>query len=94
MLDIENVELGITIAYLEENGYLECDSQLKKRYNSAFKLTAKGLEIAKQIALKIDSVLKFASDGLSEDKRKNMYEGLILISNNLDNYCDKYEGEE
>ena len=89
----DKASLSRAIAYLEENGYLECDSHLKKRYNSAFKLTAKGLEIAEQIALKIDSVLVFASDGLSEDKRTNMYDGLMLISNNLDKYCDKYEGE-
>ena len=90
----DKASLSRAIAYLEENGYLECDSQLKKRYNSAFKLTKKGVSIAEKVAEKIDNVLGFASAGLSEEKRKIMYEGLGLISENLDKYCYKFEGEK
>ena len=67
---------------------------MKKRYNSAFKLTEKGKIISEKIAKKIDSVLDFVSNGVTEDERKNMYKSLKIISDNLDKYCDKYEGEK
>ena len=46
------------------------------------------------IAEKIDKVLNLASSGLTEEKRTAMYEGLILISNNLEDFCKKYEGDK
>ena len=85
--------LSRSISYLEENGYLECDSTLKKRYNSALKLTEQGKKVAEKIAGKIDQVLDVAGEGLSEDNRKIMYEGLSRISDNLDRFCYKYGGE-
>ena len=88
----DKASLSRAISYLEKNGYLECDSNLKKRYNSAFKLTEKGFLVAEKIANKIDNILDVASEGLSEEDRRSMYLGLSLISENLDNYCNKYEG--
>lgn len=85
--------LSRAISYLEKKNYIKCDSTLKKRYNSAFKLTEKGLEIASKIALKIDKILDFAGSGVSEQERNTMYETMMRISDNLDKYCIKYEGE-
>ena len=82
-----------SIEYLESNGYIICEDESKKRYRSPLTLTKKGNEIGKSIAMKIDKILNLASHGLTEEKRKIMYEGLTLISNNLENLCDKYEGE-
>ena len=90
----DKAALSRAIAYLETNGYIECDTNQKKRYNSCFKLTEIGLKIAKGIAEKIDAILDYASAGLSESKRNNMYESLMLISDNLENFCNKYEGEK
>lgn len=90
----DKAAISRSIEYLEGNGYIECDSSMKKRYNSAFKLTQKGSKIAKGIANKIDNILDLASEGVSEDKRQVMYECLNLISNNLDKVCEKYEGEK
>ena len=89
----DKAALSRAISHLETNGYIECDTNQKKRYNSCFKLTQHGLQIAKGIAEKIDNILEYASVGLGEEKRSNMYESLILISDNLDKFCDKYEGE-
>ena len=86
--------LSRAIAYLENKNYIECDTSQKKRYNSFFKLTDFGFKVAKGIAEKIDSILDYASVGLSEEKRCHMYESLSLISDNLDAFCDKYEGEK
>ena len=90
----DKAALSRAIAYLETNGYIECDTNQKKRYNSCFKLTEIGLKIAKGIAEKIDAILDYVSAGLSESKRNNMYESLMLISDNLESFCIKYEGEK
>lgn len=90
----DKAALSRSIVYLEENEYIYCDSNLKKRYNSAFKLTEKGKEIAKCIAEKIDSILDLVSAGLAEEKRFVLYESLSHISDNLDNICKKYEKKE
>lgn len=90
----DKAALSRSIEHLETNKYIECDSNLKKRYNTALKLTEKGRKIAKAIADKIDNILDLASEGLSEEKRNILYESLTLISNNLDKICDKYEGEK
>lgn len=82
-----------SIEYLESNGYIICDDENKKRYRSPLALTESGKTIGEQIAIKIDKILTIASNGLTEEKRKIMYEGLNLISNNLENLCNKYEGE-
>ena len=90
----DKAALSRAIAYLENNGYIECDTNQKKRYNSCFKLTEIGLKIAKGIAEKIDAILDYVSAGLSESKRNSMYESLMLVSDNLENFCNKYEGEQ
>ena len=90
----DKAAISRSIEYLEKNGHIECDSTYKKRYNSALKLTEKGVKIAEGIADKIDNILDLASEGLSEEKRKILYESLILISKNLEIFCEKYEGEK
>ena len=90
----DKASLSRAIAHLENSGLIHCDSLLKKRYNSAFELTPKGEDVARSVAKKIDEILNLASNGLSDNKRENMYEGLRLISHNLDEFCNKYEGEK
>lgn len=82
--------LSRSLLYLENNGYVTCEDVNKKRYRSYLKLSEKGIQTAEKIANIIEKFLNLASDGLSEEKRKIMYEGLILICNNLDNLCKKY----
>ena len=90
----DKASLSRAIAHLEANGFITCDSVLKKRYNSSFRLTEKGEFVARSIAEKIDNILGYASMGLSDKNRECMYEGLQLISDNLDKFCNKYEGEQ
>lgn len=82
--------LSRSIEYLENNGYITCNSDLKKRYKSSLVLTEKGKEIAIIIANKIDNILNTASQGLSEENRIILYESLNLISENLNNICENY----
>lgn len=87
----DKASLSRAISYLEAKGCVECDSKQKKRYNSPFRLTDKGLKIAKSISEKIDNILNFASTGLNDKERISLHKSLTLISNNLDKFCDKYE---
>jgi DNA-binding MarR family transcriptional regulator len=82
--------LSRSLEYLEECGYIKCDSDLKKRYRSPLSLTEKGLGIGKGIANKIDKILTVASAGVSEEDRQIMYKGLSVICQNLENLCDRY----
>ena len=82
-----------SIVFLEENGYLICESNQKKRYRSPLALTDKGEQIGKSVADKIDRILDLVSNGLSDENRIILYESLTLISNNLENFSKKYEGE-
>ena len=59
----------------------------------ALVLTEKGIATAKHIVEKIDTILQYASEGLSEEHRKIMYQSLTLINNNLHKLCDGYDEE-
>ena len=86
--------LSKATSYLETNGLIVCDSDQKKRYNSYFKLTDKGLLVAKSIAGKIDNILDYASADINDSDREVLYRSLTSISERLDKFCEKYEGEE
>ena len=86
--------LSRSIEELEKNGYIECESNLKKRYRSALTLTEKGKTIGENIAKKIDKILQQASVGLSEEHRTILYDSLALINDNLDKLCKNYKGEK
>ena len=86
--------LSKAIAYLETNGLIVCDSKQKKRYNSYFRLTNKGLVVAKSISVKIDNILGYASADINENDREILYKSLSSISDKLDEFCKRYEGVE
>ena len=88
--DEDKASISRSIDYLESNGYLICKSKTEKRYKSPLSLTQKGFEIGKQIACKIDDILNMTSSGLSDVDRKVFYKSLILISDNLQKFCDNY----
>ena len=71
-----------------------CNSKTAKRYKSPLLLTEKGAEAAKRIVEKIDGVLRYASEGLSEENRKIMYQSLHLVNDNLTKLCDGYGDEK
>lgn len=85
--------LSKSTTYLESKGLIVCDSTQKKRYNNYFTLSETGMEIAKNIATKIDNILDFASSDLDDTDRDIMYKSLSSISQKLEKYCEKYEGD-
>ncbi len=82
-----------SIRYLEENGYIRCDSNAKKRYNATFSLTERGTEIAARIAHKVDAVMTSIGAGLSEEERDTLYKCLNRISDNMQDICARYDQE-
>lgn len=79
----DKAAISRSIDYLEKQGYIKCDSKTEKRYKSELYLTEKGGVVAQKVAQKVDGVVEKASKGLSDEKRKILYESLNLISDNL-----------
>lgn len=82
--DEDKANISRSIEYLENNGFISCDSSSPKRYRALLKLTEKGNDVGEYIVKKIESYLEKASKGISDEMRKTMYECLFLIDKNLD----------
>ena len=70
--------------FLEENGYVVCETKIGKRYKSPLLLTKKGAEVAKKINDKIDFVLDEICIDLDEAQRAEFYRSLAVISDSLE----------
>lgn len=88
--DEDKAAISRAIAYLEEDGYINCSSRTEKRYKSPLSLTDKGVMVAKKIFEKVEHILDLASPGLTSKERQDFYATLTYISNNLQKLCDKY----
>lgn len=86
----DKANVSRSIEYLEEHGYVRCDSNTAKRYKSHFELTEKGKEIGENIYSRIERILSQAGDGLSNEDRAVMYKGLASINDNLQKVYDEY----
>ena len=80
----DKATISRALEYLEDEGYLFCESKSAKRYKSPLVLTEKGEKIAGLITAKINWVLKEVSTGLTEEERLAFYRSLTIISDSLD----------
>lgn len=80
----DKATISRALDYLENEGYLTCDSKSSKRYKSPLLLTGKGNEAGKKIADKIDGVLDAISAELTEEERIAFYRSLSIISQSLE----------
>ena len=87
----DKATISRAVDYLEENGYILCESRSAKRYKSPLLLTEKGQIVGKTIADKIDGVLDAISDGLTEEERVAFYRSLAIISESLEAVSRKNE---
>ena len=87
----DKATISRSLDYLEKNGYLICKCQNKKRYNSPFELTERGLRAGKRIADKIAEVLDEISTGISDEDRVIFYRSLNIISENIEKTAKSYE---
>ena len=74
--------------FLEENGFIVCESKLSKRYKSPLVLTEKGMAVGKKITEKINFVLDEICIDLTDEQREEFYRSLTIISNSLE-LCTK-----
>lgn len=89
----DKANISRTVRYLEERGYLRCESARAKRYQSPLTLTEEGREIGARIAQKINHILAHVGDGICEEDRQIMYRSLHIIYNNLQK-ISQANGEE
>ncbi len=85
----DKATISRALDFLEEGGYLTCESKSAKRYKCPLLLTETGVTVAKKIADKIDGVLDAISDGLTEEERLAFYRSLSIISDSLDAVANK-----
>ena len=79
----DKATISRALDFLEENGFITCESKSAKRYKSPLLLTEKGKEVGKKISEKIDCVLEEVSVWLNDEERKEFYRSLTIISDNL-----------
>ena len=84
----DKATISRALDFLEENGYIACESNLAKRYKSALLLTEKGAEAGKKITDKINFVLDEVCIDLTEEQRCEFYRSLAIISDSLE-LCTK-----
>ena len=80
----DKATISRALDYLEENGFVTCETQNAKRYKSPLLLTDKGLDAGKKISYKINAVLDAISGGLSDEERVAFYRSLSIISQSLE----------
>lgn len=80
----DKATISRALDYLENNGFLTCESKSAKRYKSPLILTDKGNEAGKKIADKINAVLDAVSGGLTDEEREAFYRNLSIISESLE----------
>ena len=86
----DKANISRAIEYLENNEYIKCETKGNKRYKSRFFLTEKGENVGKSISARVESIVSEASDGLSDEDRTAMYEGLFLVNGNLQKIQNEY----
>ena len=90
----DKANMSRTVRYLEGAGYIVCESNSRRAYQSALRLSEKGRRTGVYIAGRVDKILVAASAGLREEERSVMYRGLGLILDNLEKICYSYRQKE
>ena len=80
----DKATISRAIAYLTENGYIECEAKHSKRYKTPLLLTKEGVKLGKKITEKINLVLDEICIDLTEDERAEFYRSLAVISDSLE----------
>lgn len=80
----DKATISRALVFLEENGFIVCESKYAKRYNSPLCLTEKGKEVGRKITDKINCVLDEICIDLTEEQRDEFYHCLTVISDSLE----------
>ena len=85
----DKAAISRSLDFLEQNGYLVCQTEKTKKYKAPLVLTSKGAQAGQGVCERIERVLSLASQGLTEEERKIMYGALEKISGNLENLANQ-----
>lgn len=80
----DKAAISRALEYLEENGYLRCESQSPRRYKSRLHLTDKGQAVGRRIAARVDGVLEEISGRMTREERAAFYRSLSAVSDGLE----------
>lgn len=80
----DKAAISRALDFLEEKGFVVCESKHAKRYNSPLYLTEKGKEAGGKITDKINFVLDEICVDLTEEQRNEFYRCLAIISDSLE----------
>ena len=80
----DKATISRALDYLEQNGFILCESKSAKRYKSPLTLTEKGAVVGKKIADKIDGVLEEVGASMTEAERDAFYRSLAAVSESID----------
>lgn len=84
LCDEDKATISRALDHLEDNGFVVCDANHAKRYNSSLYLTEKGKRVGDKITEKINCVLDEICNDLSEEQRAEFYRSLSIISDGLE----------
>lgn len=87
----DKATISRALDFLEQSGYLTCESKTAKRYKSPLLLTENGIKVGQKIAERVAHVLEEVSIGLSDEERIEFYRCLSIISDNLDTIVQNYK---
>ncbi|MBQ8311524.1 MAG: MarR family transcriptional regulator [Clostridia bacterium] len=90
----DKATISRSLDYLENNGYLTCETKNAKRYKSPLILTEKGKEVGEKIADKVNRILDEISIGLTEEERIAFYRSLSIISDGLEAIGNRLDEKE
>lgn len=85
----DKATISRALDFLEDEGFIVCESKAAKRYKAPLSLTEKGAEAGKKIYDAVDRVLDEVGVGLTDEQRKVFYSYLTIISDNLEKVTDK-----
>ena len=94
MCDEDKGAVSRSIAYLEEDGYVEYQVAENKKYKNKLTLTVKGKKVGKFILERINDVLLKSSEGICDEDRETLYRCLAIVSENLQQVSVKTDQEQ
>ena len=83
----DKATISRALDFLEENGYIVCETMQSKRYKAPLLLTEKGAEVGKKITDKINFVL----DEICIDLTEERLIGAIIVGTGLPQVCNERE---
>ena len=89
LCDKDKAAISRTVSELEREGMITRQAKNGSMYRAALKLTARGLEAARQVDQRAQFAVEKAGECLTDQERIVMYKTLALIASNLQTICSE-----